>query len=150
MNLTTAVGNNVASAREAMFVQDAPITGVSRLIGFVLGINVNQANTDIAIPLILLPGANFIPIRYHVNNASISLTTATFGVYSAPAAGGNVIVTPLALSPLTTPTSNMAAATGQTFVLNQFTQQNVVYFRAVVAQGAAATVDFYLFGDVLP
>ena len=148
-----SVGNMVGTAREALFPQDAPVCGVTRLIGVVIGANVNQTNTDIAVPLLLLPGANFVIDSILVNNASVSLTTATFGVFSAAAAGGVTIVTAGAvLSGLTATTSNLVAtlaATATTTVLNQTTVANNLYFRVGTAQGAAATCDVYIFGKVL-
>ena len=154
MNPITYQGNSVGTAREGLFPFDAPVCGVSRLIGVVLGANVNQTNTDIPIPLILLPGANFVVSKILINNASTSLTTATFGVFSATAAGGVVIVTAGAvMTGLTAPTSNLSAtlaATATTTVLNQTTQANLLYLRVGTAQGAAATVDCYVWGDVLP
>jgi hypothetical protein len=153
MNPIASVGNMVSTAREQLFPQDAPVCGITRLIGVVLGANVNQTNTDIAVPLILLPGANFIIDSVLINNASISLTTATFGVFSAVSAGGVTIVTAAAvLSGLTTTTSNLVAtlaATATTTVLNQTTVANNLYFRVGTAQGAAATCDVYIWGKVL-
>ena len=135
-------------------MQDAPVTGVRRLIGVALGVNLNQTNTDIAIPLILLPGCNFVPSAVMINNASVSLTTATFGVFSAAGGTGVTIVTAsAALSSLTTATSNLnatLAATATTTVLNQATLSNTLYFRVGTAQGAAATADVYIWADVLP
>jgi hypothetical protein len=153
MNPIATAGEQVGSARTNLFPQDAPVCGVRRLIGVILGANLNQTNTDIAIPLILIPGANFIVSGVTINNASVSLTTATFGVYSATAAGGVTIVTAGAvLSGLTVATSNLnasLAATAITTVLNQTTQSNQLYFRVGTAQGAAATADIYVWADVL-
>ena len=154
MNPIVYQGNVIGTAREGLFPFDAPICGVSRLVGVILGANVNQTSTDIAIPLSLLPGCNFVINSIHINNASTSLTTATFGVFSAAAAGGVTIVTAGAvLSGLTTATSNLKAtlaATATTTVLNQTTVANNLYFRVGTAQGAAATCDVYVFADVLP
>ena len=50
----TTPGEQVASARTNLFPQDAPVCGIERLIGVVIGANVNQTNTDIAVPLLLL------------------------------------------------------------------------------------------------
>jgi hypothetical protein len=153
MNPIATAGEQVGSARTNLFPQDAPVCGVRRLIGVVLGANLNQTNTDIAIPLILIPGANFIVSGVTINNASVSLTTATFGVFSATAASGVTIVTAGAvLSGLTVATSNLnasLAATAITTVLNQTTQSNQLYFRVGTAQGAAATADIYVWADVL-
>ena len=154
MNPLGTPGEQIGSARTNLFPQDAPVCGVRRLIGVVLGANVNQTNTDIPVPLILLPGCNFIISGISINNASTSLTTATYGVFSAAAAGGVTIVTAAAvLSGLTVATSNVnstLAATATTTVFNQTTLSNTLYFRVGTAQGSAATCDIYVWADVLP
>ena len=153
MNPIKTPGVSVGTARENLFVQDAPVCGIRRIIGILLGANVNQTTTDIAVPLILLPGANFVVTNVMLNNASTSLTTATASVYTATAAGGTNLAADQALSGLTAATSNLnltLAAGAATNVLNQTTQANVLYFRVGTAQGAAATVDVYIWADVLP
>ena len=154
MNPVVTAGESVGTARSNLFVQDAPVTGIRRLIGVALGVNLNQTNTDIAIPLILIAGCNFVVDAVMLNNASTSLTTATFGVFSATGGGGTTIVTAGAvLTGLTVPTSNLnaaQAATASTTVLNQTTQANNLYLRVGTAQGAAATADVYIWGYVLP
>ena len=154
MNPVATAGEQIGSSRSNLFAQDSLVCGVRRLIGVVLGANMNSANTDIAIPLLLIPGCNFIVSSVSVNNASVSLTTATFGVFSAITGGGVAVVTAGAvLSGLTAATSNLnatLAATATTTVFNQTTQANTMYFRVGTAQGAAATADLYLWGDVLP
>ena len=149
-----------------MFAQDTYVTGVRRLIGVGLGVNINSANTDVSIPLLLLGSCNFVVRGVMVNNAVInnggtitnSVTTATAALNTVAAAGaGNVVlVTAAALSGLTTLTGSgsnldMTLAT-QAVTLNQATQVNLLYFRTGTAQGAStsATVDVYIFGDVLP
>jgi hypothetical protein len=151
MNPVAYGGNAVANAREQVFCFDAKTCGIRRVVGVMLGVNVNQTNTDIAIPLFLLPGSNFVLRGVQLNNASISLTTATAGVFTAAGGTGTTLVTSAALSSLTSSTVNldMTLAT-QAVVLNQTTQANVLYFRVGTAQGAAATVDVYLWGDTLP
>lgn len=151
MNILPYGGNAVSAAREQLFFSDAKTCGIRRIVGYALGVNVNQTNTDIAIPLILLPGSNFVLRGVQLNNPSISLTTATAGVFTAAGGTGTTLVTSAALSSLTAATVNldMTLAT-QALVLNQTTQANVLYFRVGTAQGAAATVDLYLWADVLP
>ena len=162
----STVGQSVARARANVFSQDTYVTGVRRLIGVALGVNINSANTDVSIPLLLLGGTNFVVRGVMVNNAVInnggtitnSVTTATAALNTVAAAGaGNVVlVTAAALSGLTTLTGSgsnldMTLAT-QAVTLNQATQVNQLYFRTGTAQGAStsATVDLYIFADVLP
>lgn len=153
MNPITTPGEQVGSARTNLFVQDAPTCGIKRIIGILLGVNVNSAATDYPVSLILLPGCNFVVSQVMLNNASTSLTTATAGLFTATAGGGTALASDQALSGLTASTKNLnltLAAGAATNVLNQTTQANSLYFRCGTAQGAAATVDVYIWGDVLP
>lgn len=153
MNPNPVAGNAVSQARENTFCYDAKTCGIQRIVGVALGVNVNQTSTDVPIPLIMLPGTNFVVTKVQLNNASTSLTTATASVYPAVAAGGNAIVSDAALSALTSSTKNLAmtlAAGAATNVLNQTTQANTLYFRLGTAQGAAATVDVYIWAECLP
>jgi len=155
MNPLAYGGSNIGTAREQLFYYDALVHGIRRVIALQLQINVNSANTDIIVPLNLLPGANFIVRQINFNNASISLTTATIGVFTAAAGGGTAIMANAALSSLTAPTVNFDAtvsAAAQALVLNQATLSNPnnLYIRVGTAQGAAATVDCYIWADVLP
>lgn len=160
------VGEAIAQARTNVFVQDAPVTGVRRLIAYALGVNINAANTDAAIPLILLGGNNFVVREVMVNNAQInnggvvtnSVTNATVGLFTAATGGGLALVATAVLSALTALTgagSNqdmVMAAVAATATLNQATQANLLYLRTSTAQGAStsATVDVYIWAHVLP
>lgn len=148
----------MGTAREGLFPFDTPACGITRLVGVFLGVNANAATTDFAIPLLLLPGANFVIDSVLLNNASTSLTTATYGVFTATGGGGVTIVTNAAtnLSALTVPTSNILAtagsglaATATTTVFNQTTLANTLYVRTGTAQGGAATYDIYVWAKVL-
>lgn len=153
MNINTAKGNAVGQSRAENFFADSLAVGIQRIIGYALGVNVNQTSTDVPITLLMLPGTNFVVTKVQLNNASTSLTTATASVYPAVAAGGNNIVADAALSALTSTTKNLSmtlAAGASANVLNQTTQANLLYFRVGTAQGAAATVDVYIWGECLP
>lgn len=153
MNPLVTPGDAIGNARENLFVQDARVTGVQRLIGVLLGVNANSAATDFPVPLLLLAACNFEVTQCSLNNASISLTTATAGLFTAAAAGGTPLAADQALAALTAPGKNLnltMAAGAATNIWNQTTQANVLYFRIGTAQGAAATVDVYLWGKVLP
>ena len=85
--------------------------------------------------------------RYSVSNvvftnASTSLTTAAAGVFPSAAAGGTAIVSNVALSGQTSASvvtnatiNSTAAQTGQN-----------IYFNVGTAQGAAATMDVFVYG----
>ena len=158
------VGEAVSQARTNVFVQDAPITGVRRLVGVALGVNINAGSTDTAVTLLLLSGTNFVVRSVMVNNAVVTngaivtnaATTATAGLFTAVSGGGVALVANAALSGLTALTGSgsnldMTMAT-QAVTLNQTTQVNLLYFRVGTAQGAStsATADVYIWADVLP
>ena len=151
----TAPGDLVGPARANLFPLDAPVCGVRRLVGYVLGVNLNSANTDFAVPLLLLASSNFIVTGVYANNASTSLTTATAGVFPAAAGAGTAIVAAAALSALTAASVNLSmtlnAAGSTNVVLNSSTLStpNTLYVRCGTAQGAPATADFYIYADVL-
>jgi len=110
-----------------------------RLLGYAQGVNVN-ATGDTVLPII---NSSTYSVKFVVvTNASISLSSAAAGLFTAPLAGGTGIVANAALSACTGPTvvsertvASTAAQTGQN-----------LYFNVATAQGAAATADVYVYG----
>jgi hypothetical protein len=96
--------------------------------------------------------SKFILRRIVVTNASISLTTAAGGVYTATSKGGTAVVassqaySSLSASTLfldlTLNTSGSASTTVKSSIPN-------LYLSLTTAQGAAATADVYVYGDIL-
>lgn len=110
-----------------------------RLLASYQGVNVN-ATGDTVLPI--LNTGNYSVSNVIFTNASTSLTTAAAGLFTAPSAGGTGIVANAALSALTGATvvsqrtvASTAAQTGQNLYVNVGT-----------AQGAAATMDVYVYG----
>jgi hypothetical protein len=110
-----------------------------RLLASYQGVNVN-ATGDTVLPI--LNTGSYSVSNVIFTNASTSLTTALAGVFTAPSAGGTGIVANAALSALTGATvvsqrtvASTAAQTGQNLYVNVGT-----------AQGAAATMDVYVYG----
>lgn len=110
-----------------------------RLLAVVKGANVNALG-DTVIPIIT--ATTYSVANVILTNASISLTTALAGVFTAPAAGGTAIVANAALSALTGPTIVSQRTVATTAAQ---TSQNL-YLNVGTAQGAAATVDVYVYG----
>lgn len=80
-------------------------------------------------------------------NASISLTTAVGGIYTAASKGGTALLAAnQAYSLLTSSTVVTAAATAQSTL---FTDATDAILSLSTPQGAAATADFYLYANVL-
>jgi hypothetical protein len=110
-----------------------------RLLASYQGVNVNQTG-DTVLPI--SNTSNYSVSNVIFTNASTSLTTALAGVFTAPAAGGTAIVANAALSALTGSTvvsqrtvAATAAQAGQNLYVNVGT-----------AQGAAATMDVFVYG----
>ena len=110
-----------------------------RLLASYQGVNVN-ATGDTVLPV--LNTTNYSVSNVIFTNASVSLTTAAAGLFTAPSAGGTGIVANAALSGLSASTvvsqrtvASTAAQTGQNLYVNVGT-----------AQGAAATMDVYVYG----
>jgi hypothetical protein len=110
-----------------------------RLLASYQGVNVN-ATGDTVLPI--LNTGSYSVSNVIFTNASTSLTTALAGVFTAPSAGGTGIVANAALSALTGATvvsqrtvASTAAQTGQNLYVNVGT-----------AQGAAATMDVFVYG----
>jgi hypothetical protein len=109
-------------------------------------VNFNSANTDTAITVPLASGVTRYLIQgIRITNASASITTATVGMFSAPAAAGTVIVTGGSAVTVSTAAANTAnntqalatAISSATTALDYTT----LYFRIGTAQGSAATAD---------
>lgn len=109
-----------------------------RLIAVARGINAN-ATGDTIMPVI--NAGSYSVQQVVLTNASISLTTAAAGIFTAAAAGGTAIRANAALSALTSSTVVSAAAPATTAVQ---TAQNL-YFNVATAQGAAATLDCFVY-----
>jgi hypothetical protein len=129
-----------------------PVTlglGAGALIGKLIGANMN-VTTDQLITMYLPSGALWRPTKITVTNASLSLTTAAGGVYPAASKGGTAIVAATqAYSALT------AAALSLDLTIVAGTLPTVysvttIYFALTTGQGAAATADLYVYGDVYP
>lgn len=110
-----------------------------RLLASFQGVNVN-ASGDTVLPI--LDTGSYSVANVIFTNASVSLTTALAGVFTAPSAGGTAIVANAALSALTAPSvvsqrtvASTAAQSGQNLYVNVGTPQ-----------GAAATMDVFVYG----
>jgi hypothetical protein len=110
-----------------------------RLLASYQGVNVN-ATGDTVLPIQNTGSYSVSNVIF--TNASTSLTTALAGVFTAPSAGGTGIVANAALSALTGSTvvsqrtvASTAAQSGQNLYVNGGT-----------AQGAAATMDVFVYG----
>ena len=124
------------------------ILGVDSLLGVLIGANFN-ITTDNTIPIAFC-GTKYMITKIIVTNASISLTTAIGGVYTATSKGGTALVSAAQTYAGATAATKVviltltAGATADTFALTN------LYLNLTTAQGAAATGDIFVYGIPLP
>jgi hypothetical protein len=111
-----------------------------RLLAVFPSVNVNSTG-DVA-TLNIANASNWSVSNVVFTNASTSLTTAAAGLFTAPSAGGTAIVANAALSGLTGSTVVSQRTVASTAIQ---TGQNL-YVNVGTAQGAAATMDVYVYG----
>jgi len=110
-----------------------------RLLAVYTGVNVN-ATGDTVLPINNTTGYSVSNVIF--TNASISLTTAAAGLFTAPSAGGTGIVANAALSALTGST----VVSQRTVASTALQAGQNLYVNVGTAQGAAATMDVYVYG----
>lgn len=118
------------------------------------GVNFNSANTDNAIQVPIPSTAlGYLVTGLRIFNASQTLTTATFGLFTQTGAGGTAIIaaaTAITVSTASFGTNNSAQlvtpanANTQAFNSGGSTPAGTLQFRVGTAQGAAATGDVEL------
>jgi len=111
-----------------------------RLLGVATGVNVNSTGDQAVIAI--QNSTNYSVSNVVFTNASISLTTAAAGLFTQPAAAGTGVVANAALSALTGPTVVSQRTVASTAIQ---AGQNL-YLNVGTAQGAAATMDVYVYG----
>lgn len=111
-----------------------------RLLAVATNVNVNATGDQAVLPII--NSSNYSVSNVVFTNASTSLTTAAAGLFTAPSAGGTGIVANAALSALTS-----SSVVSQRTVASTATQSSQnLYLNVGTAQGAAATMDVYVYG----
>jgi hypothetical protein len=111
-----------------------------RLLGVATGVSVNATGDQAVIAI--NNSTNYSISNVVFTNASISLTNAAAGLFTAPSAAGTGIVANAALSALTGSTVVSQRTVASTAIQ---TGQNL-YLNVGTAQGAAATMDVYVYG----
>jgi hypothetical protein len=111
-----------------------------RLLAVATGVNVNATGDQAVLPII--NSTNYSVSNVVFTNASVSLSSAAAGLFTAPNAGGTGVVANAALSAMTGST-----VVSQRTVASTATQsgQNL-YLNVGTAQGATATMDVYVYG----
>jgi len=111
-----------------------------RLLAVATGVNVN-ATGDQAV-LAVQNTTNYSVSNVVFTNASVSLSSAAAGLFTAPSAGGTGIVANAALSALSASTVVSQKTVASTAIQSA---QNL-YLNVGTAQGATATMDVYVYG----
>ena len=111
-----------------------------RLLAVATGVNVNATGDQAVLPII--NSTNYSVSNVVFTNASTSLTTAAAGLFTAPSAGGTALVANAALTALTGSTVVSQRTVASTAIQSA---QNL-YLNVGTAQGAAATMDVYVYG----
>jgi len=140
-DLAVADGGTGASTAAAARTNLGIVTGYG-LLGSITAWNVNSATTDTAITM---GSARYIIDKVELDNASINLTTATGGLFTAAGGGGTTIAADQALSALTASTKFTDLSLQAIAGTDVFTA-GTLYARVGTAQGAAATVNLRIFG----
>jgi hypothetical protein len=111
-----------------------------------IGVNFNSANTDTPIPIKLpISATNYRIAALVIGDASAAISTATFGLFSAPAGGGTAIIAGGTAITVTASASN--TANNMQVVVPAATESfsfTTLYFRVTGAQGSPATADVIL------
>lgn len=108
------------------------------------GVNFNATNTDTSVAVTLPPGiTRYAVSSVWLNNASASISTATVGVFTAAAAGGQTIAANQAITVTATATDtlNNAQALTLTAATTKAYNDTTLFVRVGTAQGSAATAD---------
>lgn len=110
-----------------------------RLLASYQSVNVN-ATGDTVLPIV--NSGRWSVSNVVFTNASIDLTTAEAGVFTAPSAGGTAIVADAILSAL----SSSSVVSQRTVASTAAQTGDNLYVNVSVAQGAAATMDVFVYG----
>lgn len=125
--------------------QQAP--GVEQVLFRLVGANMNVTTDQSFSPIGNQAPISYVITRIRAVNASVSLSLAAGGIYTAASKGGNAIVAAAqAYSTLTGATIGLdltVAAVGAGL------QTVTPILSLTTAQGSAATADFYIFGMIL-
>jgi hypothetical protein len=120
-----------------------PKSGI--LLGTAIGVNMNTTGDQ----AIAVPYSRYVVRRIVVGNASVSLTLAAGGVYTAAAKGGTAIVSAAQLYSFLTAVAKFLDLTLAAILGTDVRTESILYLSLTTAQGAAATADIYVYGDIL-
>lgn len=115
------------------------------LLGSIIGANFNST----ADQPISIAASKYIVRRIIALNASISLTTADGGVYPSPAKAGTPLVPASQVYTALAAPANYLDLTLEPIVGTDAYTLGTLYFSLTTPQGAPATADIFVFGDIV-
>ena len=111
-----------------------------RLLAVATGVNVNATGDQATLSII--NSSNYSVSNVVFTNASVSLSSAAAGLFTAPSAGGTGVVANAALSALSAST----VVSQRTVASTALQSGQNLYLNVGTAQGATATMDVYVYG----
>lgn len=111
------------------------------ILGRLTAVDLNAANNDNAVSI---AASRYIVDRVVIENPSAAITTATGGLFSAPAAGGTALANDQALA--LTATTKWKNLTLQAIAGTDSFTSGTLYLRTGTAEGAARTANFLILG----
>lgn len=144
LSSTTAFGRSAlldatAAAARTRLGNLLPRYGV---LGSLTSVNLNSATTDNAVAI---ESARYRIDKIVVENASVSVTTATSGVFTAAGGAGTTIAADQSLAALTASTKFKDLTLGGSVTADVVTA-GTIYYRVGTAQGVAATANVWVIG----
>jgi hypothetical protein len=136
----TLVANTTAALALEDLDKTLPRHGI---LGYRAAIDLNTATTDYAITI--SGGTRYRVEKVVVENGSISITTATAGLFTAGGGGGTAIANDQALAALTS-SAKFLDLTLQAVAGTDLFSAGTLYFRVGTPQGAAATATVWVHG----
>lgn len=120
-------------------------------IASIIGANMN-ATTDQAFVFSVANGVKFKIRAISAVNPSTSLTTAVGGIYPTTAKGGTPIVAATQVYSAATGVNTVEALTLAAIAATALytAGATAIYLALTTAQGAPATADVYMYGEILP
>ncbi|HEV2155420.1 hypothetical protein [Bradyrhizobium sp.] len=162
INTANGTSFKINSKTVSDMVGAGPVVPAADVMGLYMtkltGVNFNAANSDNAMAIALPAGfTRFIPFRVQIDHASQTLTTSTWGLFTAAGGAGTALFATQAntVASAADATANNACSVNASVsnvacVASALPTANTVYFRVGTAQGAPATADVTLIYFVLP
>lgn len=120
-----------------------PQSGI--LLGRLIGADMNST----ADQAVNIPYSKYVVRRIVAGNPSTSLTLAAGGIYTAASKGGTAIVAAAQLYAVLTAAAKFLDLTLAGVLGTDRLTESTLYLSLTTAQGAAATADIYVYGDIL-